>query len=239
MLDQCKDARHVLGGMARMANLDAIHSLGGERGDPLSRSALTRVRENGEAAGIVDEADRIAHGEPVLRHERRAPVAEVAVEGVAEVDGPAFGDHRTRHVRASNRAAGRLLEHRVELDAHAKLVQALHDARGARAPHLAKRDELRFHLSRVGEVETEDVRLDVTLDRAELDARNDTNANLETGGDRFSDAVERVVIGERNRLKSDALCLTNDVCRGARSIRRRGVRVEVDEGSGAVAYDRR
>ena len=43
---------------------------------------------------------------------RRTAVAEIAVEGVAEVDRPAFGDHRARDVRPADRAAGRLLEHR-------------------------------------------------------------------------------------------------------------------------------
>ena len=58
-----------------MPNLDAIHSLASERFDPLARSALRRMRENGETAGTVDEADRIAHGEPILRDERRTSIA--------------------------------------------------------------------------------------------------------------------------------------------------------------------
>jgi hypothetical protein len=142
-------------------------------------------------------------------------------------------------VRASDGTAGGLLEHRVELDAHAKLVQSLHDPRRARTAHLAQGNELRLHLPRIGQVETENVRLDVILDRAELDARNDANAELEASGNSFGDTIESIVIGERDCLQADALRFTNDICRRPRPIRRRRVRVEVDEGSGAVAHDRR
>lgn len=222
-----------------MTNFDAIHSLGRERGDTVTRGALRRMREDRQTAGVVDEADGVAHSKSILRHERWASVAEVAVEGVAEIDRPTFGDHRAGNVRPPDGAAGCLLEDRVELDTHAKLVQTLNDSRCARASHFTKRNELRFHLPGVREMETEDMRFDIVLDRAELDARHDSNADLRTGGDRFRDAIERIVIGERDGLKTHSLCFTYDVCWSTRPIRRRGVRVEVDEGSGAVANNRR
>ena len=80
----------------------------------------------------------------------------------------------------------------------------MHDPRRAGASHLARRDELRLQLPRVGEVESENMRLDIILDGAELDAGNDANAELRAGGHCFGDAIERVVIGQRDRLQPDA-----------------------------------
>src|SRR3954468_3958704 len=100
------------------------------------------MREHRDAAGAMNEVDRVAHGKTVLADVRRLAVAQIALERIAEIHRPSLGDQRTRDVRTANRAAGRLLEDRRERDAHTEIVQLGDDSLSAGATHLAQRDEL-------------------------------------------------------------------------------------------------
>jgi hypothetical protein len=239
MLDQGGEARRVLRRMARMTHFDAVHSLLDERGDPFTCSRVRRMRQNREAASPMDERRRLGNGEPVFRDIRRTAIPQIPLERVAEIYGPALGDHRASHVRSADGAARGLLEHRRELDADAELVQALDHALGARAPHVAKRDELCLQLPRIGQVESEDVRFHVALDGAQFHAGHHADAELLGRRGRLGDAGDRVVIGQRDGGKADAFGLANDVGWGARSIGCSRVRVQIDERGCAVAVSGR
>src|SRR5262249_30862263 len=149
---------------------------------------------------------------------RRTSVAQIAVERISQIDRPALGDHRACDVWASDRTARRLLENRGELDAYSELVQAYDDALGARATHVAKRHETRLERPRIGQVQAEDVRLNIVLDGTQLDARHHANAELGTGRQGFADPIEGVVIGERDRAQSNTLGLEHDITRRARAV---------------------
>jgi hypothetical protein len=133
-------------------------------------------------------------------------------------------------VRATDRASRRLLEHVRDRDAHAELVEPLHDALGARATHVAEANEPRFELPRIRQVQSEDVRFDVAFDRAQLNAGNYANADRRTGVGRFGHAVDRIVIGQRDGGETDAPGFLHHVSRRARAVGRRGVNVQVDLG---------
>jgi hypothetical protein len=140
-----------------------------------------------------------------FRDVRGPSIAEVPVECVAKIDCPTFRDHCARDVRPTHRASRRLLEHGRQLDAHAKLVQSLNDSRRASAAHVAKSRELALHLVSIAEMESENVRFAVSLDRAQLDTGNDPNAELRADRGRLSDAIDRVVIRQGERRESNAL----------------------------------
>ncbi len=229
MVHEGHQPRGIVGRMTWMPNLHAIDALIDEGLDPFSRSGVRRMGEDRQAAGPMDERDGIDDRQAILGHIRRTPVAEVAVERVAEVDGPAFGDHRAGNVRTTDGAARGLLQHRRQLDADAKLVQSLDDPCCPSAPHVPQSDELAFHRAHVAQMQAEDVRFTVALDGTQLDARNDPHAKLGTHRRRFGYSVDRVVVRQRERREANAFRLTDDVSRSTRSVRRRRVRVKVDE----------
>ena len=179
-------------------------------------------------------ADRVGDGESFLRDVRRPAVAEIAIERVAEIDRPALGDHRARHVRSTDRAARRLLEHRREFDAHAELVEPHRRCarRASGASRAARRAALPSRACRTGAGRGCAFRTSPSTALSSTPGTTRTPSSAPVGG-RFGDAVERVVIGERDRGEADALRLANDVRRRARAVGRRRVRVQVDERLGA------
>src|SRR3954470_15053660 len=103
------------------------------------------MREDREPTSPVDQANRVRNREAFLRYVCWTTVAEVAIEGVAKIDCPALGDHGASDMRPTNCTARRLLEDSLESDSHTEIVEALHDARGARATHVSEPEEFRLH----------------------------------------------------------------------------------------------
>src|SRR5262245_23496116 len=66
MLDQSEQPHRTLGRMAWVAHFESIDSLIDECGHPLARSALCRMRENGQAAGPVNQLDGVGYRQPLL-----------------------------------------------------------------------------------------------------------------------------------------------------------------------------
>src|SRR5687767_6824417 len=89
MIRERPEARDVFCGVAGMADLDAIQSESGERLEPRARPRSSGVRQDSDAPGRVDEVDRLRESERVLWHERRLPVSEIAIEGLAGITDPA------------------------------------------------------------------------------------------------------------------------------------------------------
>ena len=94
--------------------------------------------ENREPTGSVDQANRVCNREAFFRNVCWTAVPEVAIECVAKIDCPALGDHRAGDVRPTNCTTRRLLENSLEPNAHAEIVEALDDARGAGTTHVSK-----------------------------------------------------------------------------------------------------
>src|SRR5215510_9188868 len=131
MVHQRKQAVHVFGRMARVSHFDAIDSLLDERGDTLARSGVRRMGEDRETASATNQLNGVHDRESILADVRWTAIAEIALECVAKIDRPAFGDHCARDVRPTDGAAARLLEDRRKLDLHAKLVESQDNALGA------------------------------------------------------------------------------------------------------------
>jgi len=93
-----------------MSHLNAIDALTDEALDSFARSSVGRVGEDRQSAGAMNQRDGVSGGQALLRHVGGTPIPQVAIERVAEIDRPPFGDHRARDVRTANRAARRLLE---------------------------------------------------------------------------------------------------------------------------------
>src|SRR5262249_31991061 len=134
---------------------------------------------------------------------------------------------RARDVRTPDRATGRLLENRGELDANTELVEALHDALGAIASHVPESAERRFQLARVRQVQTENVRLDITFDGTQLHAGHDSHAKHEAGLRRVANSGNRVMIRQRDRRQTGAFGGGNDVGRRTRTVGRGRMDVKI------------
>jgi len=225
--------------MTGMAYLDAVDPLLDQGSDAISRSALCRMSENRETTSAMDQLNRLGHRQLVLRNERGAAIPQISVERVAKIRRPSLGDHCARDMRPSNGAATRLLEDRREVDTNAELIQPNNHALGPEATHLAKLDEAPLELARIPEVQAENVRLDLALDRTQLDAGHQSNSERLARDHRFSDPGDRVVIGQRERTEANALGLAHDVRRRPRAVRRGGMGVEIDEWPGRNAGRRR
>ena len=138
-------------------------------------------------------------------------------------------------MRPADRRSTRLLENALERDAHAIGVQQVDDLRGAGPAHLPELDELRVDRNRAAEMKAEHVRLVLVLDRAQLDPGHETNAKALTLHHRFGEPGGRIVIGERDGRETRLVRFLDDDGRRESAVRRRRVRVEVDEGRGGSA----
>ncbi len=221
--------------MSRVTHLEAIESVREERLHPLARPIGAGMREDGEPAGVVDERDRVRHADARLGNEGRAPSPQVAVERIAKVGRPSVRHERARHVWSPDGAPTRLLEHRVQRDGNAERVEHLDDPLGACAARLTKVAERALERLELTEVQPEHVDLAVVLDRAQLDAGDDTHAQPIAGGPRLVEAGQRVVIGERDDGEPRGVSRFHDRGRRRSPVGRRRVHVQVDEALGASA----
>ena len=228
MIDQRPEANNIFSGVARVSNLDAVDAVRDEHRDSLASSRMRGMREDSEAPSPMNEPNRVRHREAFLRDVRGTTIAEVPIERVSEIDRPPLGDHGTRNVWTSDRAASGLLHHRLEIDPYAELVETRDDSRRAVPAHLPKPHKLGLERPGVGQMQTENVRFAVAFHGAELDARDDAHAELGAGGRCFRDAVDRVVISERDRGQPDSLRFADDVGRRSRPVGRCGMRMQVD-----------
>ena len=110
---------------------------------------------------------------------------------------------------------------------NAERVEALDYELGAFATRLLELVERGGHVLRMREVQPEHVNLVALIDGAELDAGNHAHAERCARGLCGRYSVDRVVIGERDRGESGALCGGDDVSRSDRTVGRRGVHVEI------------
>ena len=87
-------------------------------------------------------------------------------------------------------------------------------------------------------MQAEHMRFGVTFDGAQLDTIHDAHAAFRTGGLRFTEARDGIVIGEGNRDEPRGFGRLHHVGRCARPVRCRRMHVQVDErgGCGRAAH---
>lgn len=235
MRDERAQPQGVFRRMAWVPDLDSIHTLVDKCRDPISSTRMGRMGKNRQTARAVNQSDRIADGQSILPNVRSFPISKIAVECIAEINSPSFGDHGPRNMRPTNRGAGRLFQHRGEFDANAELIEARHDPLCPRVAHLPQFDELGLHIPSIRQMKSQNMSLHIPLDRTQLNPRHDTHSKLGAGHRGFTDSVESVMIGQGDRGESDTFGLTDDSRRRARPIGRCRVRVKVDERAIAIA----
>ena len=212
-----------------MQHLETIESQGRERGDALPRGERSRVRKDRDPAGAMDDGDGVAERQLVFGHVRRATVPEIPLECLLEVRDETLGDNGARYVRPPHRSSSSVLEHVLHRDGHAERVESLDHGRGTRNPHLAEIDEMSLQLTHLAEMQSQYVRLHVVLDRTQLDPRDDAQREPLTRIPRWLNARDRIVIGQGDGGESRAGGRGDDFSGRARSVRRCGMHVEVDE----------
>src|SRR5262245_56101722 len=97
--------------MSGMTYFDAIQSARGERRDPVARARRTGMREHRESTGTMNHPDRLEQRQTLLRNVSGAPAAEISIERVSEVYGPAAVHECACHVRTTHRSTSGLREH--------------------------------------------------------------------------------------------------------------------------------
>ena len=175
--------------------------------------------------------DRVAHREPILR--RRTPA------GRCRDTGRTRRESRPPSLRRSARAPRAAARSRRPPPARARRRTSIRtpsslsrcdDRSARRAAHLAQRDELalRARACRARCRPRMCVSLSPSTALSSTPARCARRARAPTRS-RFGEAVEGVVIGERDGGEPDALRLANDVGRRARAVGRRRMHVQIDE----------
>jgi hypothetical protein len=211
-----------------MNDLDAVESHCGESLDPLVRSVLTRVRENGNAAAPVNQRNRFRNRDAALVEIRWPSCTEVPIECVTEVHRPSIFDERPSDVRPSYRRIAGHSQHVLESDTDAESVEQSDDAFRTFTPRVLEHDECTAHFIEQRDVQAEHMDLIGRFVGGQLDAGDELDAEPLRGILRLGDPLDCVVIGQRECLKSGVARGKNHHLWRVRSIGRRRMEVEID-----------
>jgi hypothetical protein len=212
-----------------MQDLQSIQAEVDQRRQSFARTDLTRVGENCEAAGAMNQSDGFADRELFLGDESGLAIAQVAIERVTEVGRPATGHKGAGDVWPPDSAAIGVLKDSIEGDADPKGIETLDNARRTSDAHLAKRCQSPLELRKLTQVKPEDMRFDVSFYRAQLDATDDPHSELRCRRLGIRETSNCVMVRERKRRELGGGCRCYDFGRSARSVRRGRVSVKIDE----------
>ena len=192
-------ARDVLGAVARVEDFDPVESERHEGCESLAPPVLSRMRNHGKAAAVVNELHAIIERKSLFLHVRGASRAKKSVKRLPLVARPAAGDKGARHVRTANGSVACLSEHRLNPDGNAQPIELLDDAFRSGATGLTHVRQRRLQSVHANDVKAEDVDLSILTHHAQLDARNDAQAEARSRVASCGHARQRVVIRECQR----------------------------------------
>ena len=222
-----------------MVHLDAIHPAGGHLldelvGDGIVAPPHARVRDHADAAGLVDDRERVDGCERVLLDVRAATVADERVGVRVVLDRDHAGLHqRLRDVRADDVLAGGDLPDAFEAHGVAELLELLHHPLAPPQPRLLQPEQLGLELQvLLVRPVREDVKTHTVVLRGELDAGDQLQAGQRGCGPGLGDAGDGVVVGEGHGLQSALPAQIEQLGRRQRAVGETGVRVQVDPGHG-------
>ena len=153
--------------------------------------------DDGDAAGLVDQLDRLRGGRPAARHEGLGAGHQVLLEEGAEVAGR---PRRLGDVRAADRVGGAGLADRVlERQVEALPAQVLDDLPGPGAPLLLGPLAGRRHLLQVDPVAADVQVFGVLVNARHLDRRHQLDPQPLRRRRGLRDPGDRVVVGQRQR----------------------------------------
>jgi len=216
--------------MTRVLHFQAVESRGHEWLEALAATAISRMRPDRQPSRLVRNRDRVFDRQPLLWHERSPGAAEIAHECVPEVSDDASRNKCSRDMRAPNRAAVGLVQNFVQGQWYPQPVQLLDDFCGTRMAMRAQLAQSRLKCIQMREVQRQQVNFVVVLKRAQLAAGDDPNAERVASCPGGGNAIDRIVIRQRERGESAPLRSFDYAFGGKDSIRSGRVRVQVDMG---------
>jgi hypothetical protein len=160
------------------------------------------VREDRYRAGVVQEANRVRDGKPLLGYERRTPRTEVPIERVPLIASPSGGDQRPGDVRPPDRSRAGFGHDRIYLKWDAKTVERRdHGVRSATAgaPELAQG---RLERPQVFQMQSQQMDFVIVFHGTQFDTGNDGDSHFATGHGGLGEPVNCVVIGEPDDRES-------------------------------------
>ena len=187
------------------------------------------MRHRDQTAGCMDQLrDGPELGQRLL-DECGTPATQKAIERVAQIYGPAVADDGPRNVGPAHRASGRFLKHAFEREVDSQPPEVLDHLLGATHPIGPAALEECVELRRVRRQKiAQHVHLAPGRGGRKLTPAHHPNSVLFTGRERFRDASQGIVIGQRDGPESRCGCTFHDAPRQQTSIRGGRVHVQID-----------
>jgi hypothetical protein len=186
-----------------------------------------------QSTDCVDHRCHLGKGRQPLGDVARTRPPHVAIEGIVQVGGVTQSHQGTRDVWSPDHPGSRLEQNIVNVKGKSDRLQFRHDVAAPLQPIPLPLAE---EFLETGIFERKEISQDVHLAPAgrdgKLTAADDTHALLRACGDRRRNAVERVVIGQRDRREARSLGARNDLFRSELAVRRGRVQVQIDSPAG-------
>src|SRR5512139_196431 len=218
--------------MGGMDHLDAVQAQLDELKQLLLGEKISRMCEEGESAGLGDEAKRLGGRKLEFRFVRGSTRTDETRERLLERIDEASVDQRVGDVRPAYGANSCLLEDRVDFQRHIDAVQLPHHSFGPLEPFFAEEGEI-IQETLVGVIKEvrEDVEILLSEGDTELESGDDGNAKRPAGLDGFIKRPDMIVIGNGNGGKPGPSCLLHKLQRCEDTVGIRGVHVQVRSSS--------
>ena len=218
------------GRVFRVKTFDAVQPGVHERGDDVVGAVQTGMRHHREAAGLMNQFDAFQRGHLGFGHPGRAALFEKTLEGLVERSAKPGLHQRARDVRAPGRFAVGQRENGFHLQRHVQFVQARHHFADAVLPDGLEPGDFHQQLFvlRVHEI-TEEVKFGVVVLGGEFRAGDEFNARRAASRRHARAALDRVVVGQRQRREAEPLAVPDQFLRRKRAVGKMRVQMEIGE----------
>lgn len=206
MVRNCGQPRHVLGRMTWMPHLNSVHPRALHFRYPCEGSVSAWVRENRNSTRTVNEFDGRRHRQRLLGNIRRTPCSQIPVKGGAHVWYVAPLHEGACHMRASDCSGIALTQHILSGDIHAELPEPGQYQPRALNSCAPEAQQHRLENVQVRQMQSKDVCLPVCLPRAQLNACDDVQSELQSARPGARNTSNAVVIRERHGGKASGGC---------------------------------
>ena len=183
----------------RMTRMEYFHTIKAQCGEPLDTGTCAiaaRMCPDGQRASTVADSNRVLNREPRFWNIPWAAKREIPVERLTEIGDMPTIDKHPGDVRTTNGATICDTQHVVKRDWDMASIESLDHLSCALDTLLTECREAGTNGHKIGDMEHEQMNFLVTVMRAQLTARNDTNAELSAGLECVREPIDGVVIGQ-------------------------------------------